>query len=212
MSSIRLDLLDKSRREVLSKLTFIKGEGYLAGGTALSLQIAHRHSYDFDVFLSRPVESADRRRLKEALGFSQVLLDTREQLNFISGAGVRVSLLYYPYSTLFPLVAYPSLNLLSPKDIALDKALTIGRRAAWRDYVDAYFLLRGPVGLKEIVQQAPQKFGTEFNPKLFLEQLVYFEDLETPPINFVGESLPEAEIKNFLVGTVRDFKQRSIVA
>lgn len=59
----------------------------------------------------------------------------------------------------------------------------LGRRATFRDYVDLYFLLKdGVTSLKEIVEGASRKFVLEghrlFNARLFLQQLVYFGDLE----------------------------------
>ena len=45
------EILDKKRLELLPKLEFLKDEGfYLAGGTALSIQIKHRTSVDFDFY------------------------------------------------------------------------------------------------------------------------------------------------------------------
>jgi hypothetical protein len=46
-----LEILDKKRKDIFAKLYKILGNDYyLAGGTALALQIGHRESLDFDVF------------------------------------------------------------------------------------------------------------------------------------------------------------------
>ena len=43
-----------------------------------------------------------------------------------------------------------------------------------------------------------RKFKGEFNELLFLEQLVYFEDLEMTNITFLKEEYSEAEVKQYL--------------
>jgi len=92
------------------------------------------------------------------------------------------------------------------KEIALMKAYTIGRRPTFRDYIDLYFLLKkGIVTLEYILEKAPQKFVIEgepvFSKKLFLEQLIYTEDIidkETALISVIGEAPNVDEIESFL--------------
>ena len=55
MSKIFLEILDRDRQEILRELSYFREEGYLAGGTALALQIGHRTSYDFDIFMNHSV-------------------------------------------------------------------------------------------------------------------------------------------------------------
>lgn len=208
MSLIHQELLDKDRREVFEALVVFKDGAVLGGGTALSLQIAHRLSYDFDLFLSREITKRDLRMIEDAVNIGSVDLNTPDQLNIATKSGVRITLLHYPYASLFPVVRTGSLNLLSAKDIALDKAFTIGRRAVWRDYVDMYFLLNNHIDLLEVLESAQSKFGVIFNPKLFLEQLCYFDDLEPVPISFVDRCPTPEEIKNFLVEQVKKFTDK----
>ncbi|MEK7460992.1 MAG: nucleotidyl transferase AbiEii/AbiGii toxin family protein, partial [Patescibacteria group bacterium] len=44
------DILSPEQQKVLPSLKFFKADFYLAGGTALALQIGHRDSIDFDFF------------------------------------------------------------------------------------------------------------------------------------------------------------------
>jgi hypothetical protein len=64
MSRLRYDLLDKERMRVFKKLKALKREAILGGGTALFLQIAHRSSFDFDIFLERELKRADLLKLR----------------------------------------------------------------------------------------------------------------------------------------------------
>lgn len=50
---LHLEILDDNRKEVFQKLSFFKDAGYLAGGTALALNIAHRISYVLTFFAQR---------------------------------------------------------------------------------------------------------------------------------------------------------------
>ena len=51
------DILDEKRIKILPKLKFLKEEFYLAGGTALALQIGHRDSIDFDFFKQEKLDT-----------------------------------------------------------------------------------------------------------------------------------------------------------
>ena len=46
---MHLEVLDSNQKRIFKKLKFFP-EFYLAGGTALALQIGHRRSQDFDLF------------------------------------------------------------------------------------------------------------------------------------------------------------------
>ena len=98
--------------------------------------------------------------------------------------------------------------LLAVKDIAADKTYTIGRRALWRDYVDLFFILKWEfTDIFELIKLGEKKFGVEFNPKLFLEQLVYFEDLEIQKISFIKEKPSIQEIQDYLRKQVENFSR-----
>ena len=209
MLSIHLELLDKERKEVFEKLKIFSKSAVLGGGTALSLQIVHRLSFDFDLFLERPLKKEDLLRIKKTFKIAEVQINTSEQLTVITDNNVDITLLYYPYRPVFPKVVTPSLPLYAVEDIAADKAYTVGRRAIWRDYVDLFFILkRDLVDIFGLVKLSEQKFGVEFNPKLFLEQLIYFEDIEISKMSFVKERPSVLEIQDFLKQQVKRFKEK----
>lgn len=207
MSQIHLDILDNQQKEVFEKLRIYKKEAVLAGGTALSLQIAHRHSYDFDLFFGRKLAEEDIWKLKRVVKLKEVGMQTTEQINIITANNILINLVFYPFPSLFKKIKTFSLPLFSVKDIVLDKAFTIGRRAAWRDYVDLFFLLKKKnITLSWISKMASKKFGPEFNERLFLEQLVYFKDMEATKVSFIEESFVESDVKTFLINEVKKRK------
>lgn len=211
MSSIHLELLDKKRRETFKGLKIFDEEGTLAGGTALALQIKHRLSFDFDIFLYREIKRKDFLKLEEAFGVKRTETNTSDQLTVTTRDGINVTLVRYYHSPLFEKVRTSSLPLYSVKDIAADKAFTIGRRAVWRDYVDLFFILKqNHSNIFELANLAESKFGTEFNPKLFLEQLVFFKDLQISKIDFVEKDYSPKEIQAFLEEQAGLFKTKEI--
>lgn len=211
MSSIRLELLDKERQTAFQKLSFLKKEGILAGGTALSLQVAHRLSLDFDIFLNREIKRGDVLKLKENFKIQNILYNTPDQLTIVTINKINISFINSPFKQLFRSIKTNSLSLSHINDISADKAYTVGRRAVWRDYVDMYFILKNHLTVQEIIKFAGDKFGLEFNPKLFLEQLVYFEDLDIAKIAFVEKTVAVDEIKDFLIKQVKVFRLKNLI-
>ena len=49
---------------------------------------------------------------------------------------------------------------------------------------------------------ADKKFGVEFNSRLFLEQLVFLDDIEDTEIEFLKRSVTRAEILRFFESAV----------
>ena len=238
MPKIFLAVLDKNRQEIFLRLKAFKNCGYLAGGTALAIQVQHRRSYDFDIFVGDPVKETFRRKIIDFFSPEKFYLDNREQLSFEVGNHTGVTFLHYPYPRNHPLIPADGLSLADSRDIATDKAFTLGRRATWRDYVDLYFLFKKEIiSLGNLIESAEKKFQKEFNRALFLEQLVYpctspakagrirgfgplikrlrrpsesphFQDIVIAPIEFLGVSVPEETIKAFLKASVRDYLRR----
>ncbi len=211
MSSIHLELLDEKRRETFEGLKIFKKEGCLAGGTALALQIKHRLSFDFDIFLYRKIERGYFLKLQKAFGVRRTEINTPDQLTVTTADDVNINLVRYYHQPLFEKVKTSSIPLYSVKDIAADKAFTIGRRAVWRDYVDLFFILKQKyLSIFELTELAQSRFGAEFNPKLFLEQLVFFKDLQITEISFIAEKYSPKDIQTFLEGQAELFKEKEI--
>jgi Nucleotidyl transferase AbiEii toxin, Type IV TA system len=123
-------------------------------------------------------------------------------------SGVKVTFLHYPFPPLLPLLGTEPVPLLSTKEILASKAYTIGRRGEFKDYVDLYAGLRGNhSSLSEMIVLARKKYGDAFNDRLFLEQLVYLDDIPDYPIVFIGETIERSEIERFLRAAVSSFKR-----
>lgn len=209
MSKIYLDILDEKKQHVFQNLSLFKRYGYLAGGTALALQIQHRRSFDFDVFTKKHVNNFLREKTANVFGKADFYVNTSDQISFKTKDDISIIFVWYFYKTLYPLVVTNAIHLASIYDIAADKAHTIGRRAVWRDYVDLFVLLREKiVTLEQISRLAQKKFEGEFNEAQFLQQLCYFKDVAEVPVDFIKKAYTASEIKSFLEEQVEKYLAR----
>ena len=214
--NIHLDVLDKERQELLETLAqSLKGlrgkqaPFILGGGTALALQIAHRKSFDFDFFSQSEIPKNLIEKLSPIISIANISADTGDELTFFTKKEIKITFLYYPFSHTFPLVTLENgLRLFPIKDIATQKAYTIGRRGEYRDYFDLYTILKSKyISLPKLVSETKKIYGSVFEEKIFLEQLVYFGDLlnfDIVPANSKSMPKPE-EVKHFLEVLVQDY-------
>lgn len=212
MSKLILESLDENRLKIFHKLQSFRDVGVLGGGTALALQIGHRTSFDFDIFTRDKLNNLLWQKVKSVFGEkTEKILDTEDQLDLITPEGVAVTFFHDDYRPLFSSIPSEIINLLDPRDIAANKAYILGKRPKWRDYVDLYFLLKGKyVSVKELIDFSGRKFGTDFSKRLFLEQLVYWKDMDDYTIDFIGKEIEPSEIKLFLEEEVKDFGRKEL--
>ncbi len=200
------EALPDKNRTIFAELARFK-DFYLAGGTALALQIGHRISVDFDLFSEKKIDAAllDKVKgifLKESFVIS--VNDPHELTVFLDG--IKVTFLYYPFPVLLDFVAYEGANLLSIKEIAATKAYTLGRRGSFKDYIDLYFVFNERhSSLAEVIELAEKKYAGEFNSRLFLEQLIYFDDIEDIEIIFLKQPVSRQKMTAFLKDTIKEF-------
>jgi len=212
MSKLFLEVLDNKRKEVYQKLDSFSEIGILGGGTALALQIGHRVSFDFDIFTHNNLDKDLWAKSKKVFGTESVkLLDDKDQLDIATQRGVNITFFYDDYKQVFRPLSNSPIDLMNIKDIAINKTITLGRRPKWRDYVDLYFLLKEKyIDLNELVEISTKKLKNDFSEKLFLEQLVYYNDVQNYDIEFVKKEIDSVEIKNFLENEVKEFKRKSL--
>ena len=210
ISKLHLELLDESRQQLLSiLLPFSKGY-VLGGGTALSLQIAHRVSFEVAFFSQKPISRNVVDTLSKKLVIKEVMVHSEDELTFLDSHNIKCTFLYYYFPNAYSVLEFETgLDMFSVQDIAVKKAYTIGRRGVYRDYFDLYTILKNSyISLEEIIASAERVYQGVFNAKLFLEQLVYFKDLPDTDITFatkdtsvtpnIVQEYLESEVKNYL--------------
>ena len=181
---------------------------YLAGGTALALQIGHRISVDFDLFCDEPIDRTLLSKVQKVYAdfpVEPVINNPDELTAFV--AEVKVTFLSYPFPIIEPLVLVDRLPMLSIKEIGATKAYTIGRRGTYKDYVDLYFIIAEQyASLQEIIAMAERKFGRDFNSRLFTEQLLFMDDVHDYKIDFLKVPVTPAGITAFFRDKIRELR------
>lgn len=201
------EALSDKDKEISSKLknfsTF-----YLAGGTALALQIGHRKSVDFDLFSEKKISEDLLRKVKKVFPQNSLTLSVNnldELTIFIDD--VKITFLKYPFPVILKLVDYEGIKMLNIKEIAATKAYTIGRRGSYKDYIDLFFIISERYSnLDEIIELAEKKYGGEFNSRLFLEQILYLEDVKDTEIIFLKQAVGKKEVGSFFQKKIGEIK------
>ena len=179
---------------------------YLVGGTALALQIGHRISVDFDMFSQDELSDNLLQQIKRVFGsIITVTYRSSQQINLLVD-GVKMTFFHYPYPVLTPTVLLSGVPTSSILEIAAMKAFAMGQRASNKDYVDWYFMLKEKlVSINQAVELARQKFGGEFNDRLFLGQLISLEDVVPQKIDFLRDEVNNTSIQKFLREEVKKY-------
>lgn len=201
------EALTKEGAVIFPKLSQFKNF-YLAGGTALALQIGHRISVDFDLFCQNDIPQELLGQVKRTFAGNEAVpvVNNPEELTVLID-GVKVTFLKYPFPVLDELVEVDNLKMLDIPELAATKAYTIGRRGSLKDYVDTFFMVSdGYASIEQIIVLADKKYGHEFNSRLFLEQLIYLDDVEDVPIVFLRNPVDKSKMERFFEDQIKKMK------
>jgi len=215
MEKLHLDILDQERKVIFQKLGTFRSRGFLAGGTALALQLGHRVSYDFDIFCSKEIPQNFPAKIEKDIYVKEVLVSSGDEFTFLTEHDIKISFIYYPFDLEKYLLDFSEapLRLISPFGTALTKAYALNRRNAWRDYVDLYFILKKKItSLENIARESQGVFRGLFNEKLFLAQLVYTEDISKAEIDGMQllEAVTLSEVQSFFEKEVDTYLKKKI--
>ncbi len=165
----------------------------------LELLPLNRRSIDFDLFSSEKLHSLSiKNRIKKSSFEVDSIIFESEQLHLVVNS-VKISFVEFPFKIPHFTQFKDIITLPELIELAAMKAYALGERAKWKDYVDFYFLLKYRFKVMDIIKKAERIFGSYFNSKLFLEQLVYFEDIDySETVEYIGEVPSAEEIKESL--------------
>ncbi len=174
---------------------------YLAGGTALSLQIGHRKSIDLDFFSNKKFDTEDLYYKLKELYKTELLIKTTGSLTAIVN-GVNISFLFYDYPLICPVFRKDEINLSSIKDIGAMKLSAIANRGAKKDFYDIYFLTKR-IKLKELFECFDKKFSSSQRFQA-LKSLTYFVDAEEDPDPVLFKKVSWKKVKKSIKKAVRE--------
>jgi len=162
--------------KLVSKISEIK-KAYLAGGTALALQLGHRISVDLYFFTQ---EEFNETFLAEKLTLSKkfTLSGTAKWTVWGKISQTKFSMFYYKYPMLEKPCFFEGIKLANLSDIAAMKIHAIEDRGTRRDFTDVYFLSK-TYSLEEMFNFYQEKYSVDKDHIYStLRSLDYFEDAE----------------------------------
>lgn len=199
-NDMHAEIFSQAQRELLPLITRFSKEFYLVGGTAIALHIGHRRSIDFDLFTRKTLKRQQIKNIihKHHFTIQKMLYEDVDQLHLLIH-DVKLTFFHYPYSIDAVVQVDDVIRIPSLLDLAAMKALALGGRGKWKDYVDLYFLLKYHYSLTEISSRAKTIFQDSFNQKLFRQQLCYFKDIDfSESVDYMKDAISEEEVQEFL--------------
>lgn len=177
------EIISKETKNSLEILRDLLDGFYLAGGTGLALQIKHRFSDDLGFFNQKEFNPKTLlQKIKNLCSFS---VEKTEELALTGIFNkTKISFLGYDYPLLKSLKKIEGIKVADIADIGCMKLTAISSRAAKKDFIDLYFILK-QIPLKELLILFQTKYAEiGFNQAHILKSLTYFEDAE-------GDVMPE---------------------
>jgi len=198
-------VLSKQTKQTLESLRKIPSQHnlYLAGGTALALQLNHRKSIDLDFFSESELNIFS---LKNTL----IKNDIKFKLNFEDNNtldatinSTKTSFFYYPYPLLFPKKRFQNIFLADWRDIACMKISAISSRGSKKDFIDLFFILK-KISLSKLLKLFDRKYRkVNYNKLHILKSLVFFEDAEKEPMPKMIKKVDWREVKKEITERVK---------
>lgn len=175
---------------------------YLAGGTAISLQIGHRKSLDLD-FFTRHEFNEDQWIQKFEKNYGLKLFNKDWQTIIGEINNVKFSLFYYKYPLINDLVSFENIKIASLEDLSAMKLDTVISRGTKRDLIDIYFLAK-KFGLDNLYKFYDQKFGNFADKEIMIKKaLIYFDDAENDVEPNMIVDFKWGDLKRFFLNEVK---------
>lgn len=174
----------KEALEFLSHEKWLKtSEWYLAGGTALALQVGHRKSFDLD-FFTESTNFNENQLLLHFIGNTDWKTDVMEK-NTVYGQFLKSKVSFIAYPFFVPKqepLQHGFIRVLDKIDIAVMKIIAISQRGRKRDFFDLYWCAKNFESLEKIIKRLPKQYPfVAHDYHHILKAMVYFEDAENDP-------------------------------
>jgi predicted nucleotidyltransferase component of viral defense system len=198
------ETLNKETGDVLDLIKDLTHQFYLAGGTALALQLGHRMSIDLDFFSENNFSVQKITDELKEKGRLEISSQDEETLNG-SLNNIKISFFRYPHKLLFPTKEYRGVKLADERDISAMKILAISDRGSKKDFVDLFVLLK-KYSLAEILEFFNKKYKDyNYNMLHILKSLVFFSDADLDPEPVFVQPLIWNEVKKYIKQTVDEY-------
>lgn len=192
--------IDEKTKRVLEKIKkeeFLENF-YLAGGTALAIQLGHRKSIDLDFFSQKPFPIFKMEKRLSLIG--KYVLEKKDE-DTLDGLldNIKISFFHYDYKQLYSFVEFEGIKLADERDIACMKIDAISSRGSKKDFIDLYFLLE-KYNLSELIVFFERKYSDiKFNKMHIFKSLIYFDDAENEPMPIMVRKVEWEKVKNKII-------------
>lgn len=204
-----LQILNQNQLDLLKRLDFLENDMYLAGGTALALQLGHRTSLDFDFyskteFNSEILISKFQDKFKDNMIVDRIAKGTI----ILTINTVSFSLFHYPYKLISNELNLEQTKMASIEDATAMKLIAIAMRGKRRDFIDVYYLLK-KYSLQDLMNFVKEKYPT-FEELMILKGLIFFEDAEDDDmargIKIFDQDFSWKKAKEFITNEVKKYQ------
>ena len=155
---------------------------YLAGGTALALQVGHRPSIAFDWFGFHVGDSEILFRHLRAAGLDFTVLTNSFETVYVEIETIQVSFIGYAYPMLHPLYHWKKyeIHMAGFDDIACMKLSAVTNRGSRKDFIDLHYLITHFKSLESYLTLFQEKYKQQDIGHV-IRSLVFFEDADQEP-------------------------------
>jgi len=201
LNQLNLDALPKITKKAFLQCAslpfFSSSKWYLAGGTALALQVGHRQSVDLNFFT--PEKSFNEKKIEETLNTNGEWETSSLDHGTVYGEfnGAKMSLIAYPFFRPTDFLKVGTISVITPADIAVMKIIAISQRGKKRDFIDLYWISKNIQPLEKSLELVDSQYTVRQNPNHILKSLIYFEDAEDDPMPKLFFNANWREIKKY---------------
>lgn len=184
VNEVHVDVLNKFQKNFLPAMAkaLVGTDLYLAGGTALALQIGHRPSIDFDWFGSQIGDPEILFRRLRSAGLDFTILANSFETVYVEIDTVQVSFIGYQYPLLAPPYHWDEydIDMASLDDIACMKLSAVTNRGSRKDFIDLHYLITNFRSLESYLDLFQKKYKQQDIGHV-IRSLVFFDDAEQEP-------------------------------
>jgi len=187
---------------------------YLAGGTALALQLGHRRSVDLDFFSATDqVHGRTRREIIAALSRQKPeVIENADGNLLLLVDGIHVGFFSYGYPLLDPGLEFQNVRLASLLDLGLMKLDALMGRGSRKDFYDVYVLCQN-IPLDDLLAAGERKYLQMRDFALMaVESLVMFDNAERDVQPELLVDLPWQSVKQYFIAQAQELGKRWFLA
>ncbi len=125
------DILDENQHQLLPTIKKFSRKFYLVGGTAISLQIGHRRSIDFDLFTDKPINKLNiKSYFLNPYTIQKIIWEDKNQLHLIVN-NVKITFFQYPFAINATIDFRKIIKIPSLLDLAVSPILNPFQKMSW---------------------------------------------------------------------------------